>query len=233
MKLQKSILALTLLLAAVTVKAQSTTPIPFVEVSGEASTELAPNQIEILITLSEEPSKGKFSIDFQEQQLASILKSSNIDAKKHLTLRSQSSTTQKRKDAYQYKSYMLTLSNVEELREFFDEAAQSNITDVRLYRAINNRTDAVRDSLRVEAIIKAKAKATTLADALGQSISSAIQVTDYSGGGDVYNYGSQPMMLRSSKSMADSAESIPTDLELEPIKISQSLTVRFKLEEAN
>ncbi len=229
MRLTKNILALCLGLIALQSSAQTATP--YVEVRGEASAKLTPNKIEVNITLSEEPSKGKYSIELQEGQLSAALKSIGVDAKESLALRSQSSTTQKRKGTYQYKNLLLTLSSPEELSELFTEVANTNIANVSLYRAINTNTEAVRDSLRIEALKSAKATAEKLAGALDQSIGSAIQIEDYSSGGDAYNY-SNFSMLRSAKMDEASAGALPTDLELQQINITQTLSVRFKLNES-
>lgn len=225
------ILALVLLASATTVASaqQKSDTKPFIEVRGSAMTSIDPNKIEVTISLSESQSKGKITLTQQESALAKALKAADVDIKKQLVVSSQSSSAQKRRGAYQYKNYLLTLYNAEQLATVFDAFDEFGVLSAKVKRTYNDSVACVRQRLRIEAMNNALATAKTLSAAVGQSVGSAIEITDYST--DYTPSSDGPVYSRMSR--ASSNDSSPREelgeVSLKPIEISQMLTVRFEL----
>lgn len=199
---------------------------PYIEVRGTAKTTIAPNKIEVAVQLSELPSKGKVTLAEQEKQLATALAEAGVDVKKQLVVTSQSTSGDKRKISYQFKNYLLTVSTAEELGAVFTAFDAHGIQNAKVQRVTNDSQEAVKMQMRVEAMKNAQLTASTLAEAVGQTIGDAILVTDYNGGMD--SYGNDFTMVRSAKVMMMS-EAMPADLQMRPIEVEQNVTVRFLL----
>ncbi len=227
MKLKRLIVALLVATTSIASYAQEANCTPYIEVRGEASAMLKPNKIEVQISLSEEPSKGKVSLASQESTLAKALKAAGVDIKKQLTVTGQSSDVAKRNDTYQYKTFSLMLTSPEEVQAVFDQLSAHSIADARITKLSNDDTEMTRNKLRVEAMQEAQKIAATLSAGVGQSIGAAIQIIDYSGGGDATTYADGMMLMRSNaKAMTGG---IPDDLGVKQIELNQSVTVRFLL----
>lgn len=199
---------------------------PYIEVRGAASTTLAPNKIEVNITLSESDSKGKIKLSELENGLAKALKDAGVDASKQLVVTGQSSAAEKRNNAFQYKSYTLTLTSAEAVDEVFNAFAENGVSNARMGRISNDKQSEVEAKMKVEAILNAKKTATMLVEALGQKIGEAILVQDFSTSPVMYDgdFG----VLRASKAVNGEA-SLPSDLGIRPITVQQSISVRFAL----
>ena len=104
----------------------------YVEINSSADTLVAPNKFRISITISEAPSKGKTTIADLEKSLATALKASGVDIKKQLVITGQSNTDGKRKDIYQYKNYLLTLTEPTMVETVFDELQANGIANASL-----------------------------------------------------------------------------------------------------
>ena len=59
---------------------------PYIEVTGQIETEIIPNEIYLNIVLNENDKKGNISIEDQENQIISILKSLNIDMEHNFSI---------------------------------------------------------------------------------------------------------------------------------------------------
>lgn len=199
---------------------------PYIEVRGAASTTLVPNKIEVNITLSEADSKGKVKLSELENSLAKALKAAGVDASKQLVVTGQSSAAEKRNNAFQYKSYTLTLTSAEAVDAVFSAFAENGVANARMGRIFNDKQAEVEAKMKVEAILNAKKTATMLVEALGQQIGEAILVQDFSASPVMYDgdFG----MLRASKA-ANGEVSLPSDLGIRPITVQQSISVRFAL----
>ncbi len=201
---------------------------PYIEVRGSANATVEPNKIDVAISLSEAPSKGKITLKHQEDALAKALKAADIDVKKQLKVVSQSSVGEKRKTIYQFKNYLLTLSSAEQLADVFSAFDEFGVANASVQKTYNDSMEMIRQNLRIEAMKNAQQTATTLTEAVGQTIGSAIQINDYSSDAPVANY---TLARTQSKLLGDSQEAVelPQDLSLKPIQITQTITVRFQL----
>ena len=202
----------------------------FIDITGTAKVKVIPDRAEIEITLRESDLKGKYSLKKWESKLASALKDAGVDSEKQLSLYRQYVSPAKRKTINQYKTFKLEVYSAEEAQNVMDELVQNEISTGRLTKVWLADRDAVADSLKVEAIRKAKHDATVLAEAIGQSVGSAIRINYYpSRPAVVY----RNVMLKSSgaETMAIAEDSAPVlpQINFEEIEIEENVTVQFVL----
>ncbi|MEG1606724.1 MAG: SIMPL domain-containing protein [Mucinivorans sp.] len=227
--MKKLILSLTLAFFMFQSFAQEQQPSrPYVEVSGSAFTMLQPNRIDISITLSEAPSKGKITLSAQQESLSKALKEAGIDIEKQLVVVSQSSAIEKKTIAYQFKNYQLTLTSADELSTVFNAFDQNGITTAEVTRMWNNTQAEVEQGLKIQAVKNAKATASALSDAIGQKIGKAIYIQDYS-----YSTPQFDNVMVRGLAKANTAAVEPesfSQLQVKSIRLKQSVMVRFILE---
>lgn len=200
---------------------------PYVEITSSADTLVTPNKFRISITISEEPSKGKTTIADLEKSLATALKASGVDIKKQLVITGQSSADGKRKDIYQYKNYLLTLTDPQTVETVFNELQANGIANARLTQSTRSDLKELQAAVRVKAMKNAQATAAELAAAIGQKIGKAIQIQSYSATPEGL-YRSYAVMKSGNAIQADGA-AMP-DLNFNDVRVDQNVTVRFALE---
>ncbi|MEG1463806.1 MAG: SIMPL domain-containing protein [Mucinivorans sp.] len=211
---------------ALLASAQQVQEKPYIEVGGKASRLVEPNRVEVRITLSEAVSKGKVKLAELESQLATALKQAEVDASKQLVVISQSSTSQKRATAYQYKTYLLTLTSADEVATVFEAFAANSVQNASISRMYNTDQEKIVKELQIEAMKNSQQTALNLTSAIGQTIAGAIQIQYWSNDIPPVGYSSDNMLR--SKAVVESEE-LPSDLKLRPIDVRCSVTVRYAL----
>lgn len=224
--MKKLILASLMAIFALGAAAQQQLDVPYIEVQGKATRLVEPNRVEVRITLSEAPSKGKVKLESLESQLATALKQAGVDASKQLVVLSQSSAAQKRSSAYQFKSYLLTLSSADEMSAVFDALAANNVQDASVVRTYNTDQAAIDKEMQVEAMKNSQEMAQNLAAAVGQTIGKAIQIQYWNN--TPAPFLSDNMLMRSAKVAVEGAE-LPDDVKMRPINAQCNVTVRYLL----
>lgn len=216
-----------LLMAGVAVAQNQETNKPYVEISSMADTLVVPNKFRISITLSEATDKGKTPIAQLEKSLATALKASGVDMKEQLVITGQSNADGKRKDIYQFKSYLLTLTDPAQVETVFSELKTNGISNASLTESTRSDLRELQALVRVKAMKNAQTTASELAGALGQKIGSAIMIQSYSAA-SADNVMVRGMMAAKSGNAVKEA-SMP-DLQFNDVRVSQNVTVRFALE---
>lgn len=222
--------AAALLLSAGTALAQNhKTDIPYIEISSSADTLVVPNKFRIAITLSEAPSKGKTSLAELEKSLATALKASGVDMQSQLVITGQSNANGKRKDIYQYKSYLLTLREAAQVETVFDALQENGISNARLTESTRSDLRELQALVRVKAMKNAYQTASELAGAVGQRVGKAIMIQAYSSAPENRNVGTMMFAAKSGLAVQEDTASLP-QLKFNDVRVSQNVTVRFALE---
>lgn len=225
--MKKLLLVVVAFVAFTTATAQTCTPPQdYVEVRGTAYTMVMPNKAEISITLNQADSKGKLSMKELEDQLAKALKEAGVDTAKQLVIVNQSSEAEKRNKAYQFKSYILTVSSAAEAQTVFDAFANNGVNNATISKVWNDNQKEIVEKLKIEAMQDAQTTAKTLAAAVGQSIGKALQISDNSYTPTFAMMDSGFLARKTSNSGA--LESLP-NLDFQKLKIERNVTVRFAL----
>lgn len=203
----------------------------YIQVNGTSEMEIVPNQFYLSITLDEGDSKGKQAIELQRKQMIAVLKALGIDTEKQLTMADMSSSYFKRGTSLSIAKYQLLLSTTEQVVSVYDKLSEIGISDIDISRVSHTDMEQFKSKCRQDAMKNAKAIATELATAVGQTIGSCIYIYDSNRGITPSYYNDGIMLMRSvAKISAEMAEE-PTPVEFKKITINYSVTAKFRLNE--
>ncbi|OQP59290.1 SIMPL domain-containing protein [Niastella populi] len=168
--------------------AQAPNPFPkTVSVSGSADLEIVPDEIYVQVTLKEYEKKGAGKTDLQKIKadfLASCRNTGLPDSV--ITIASyEGSLLKKRRskeELYATISYQIKFNNSKKIDELVskldDEATQS----FDVVRVSHSKIQEYRKQVRILAIKAAKEKAAYLTEAIGESLGTAVTITEYNAG---------------------------------------------------
>lgn len=222
------------LAVVMTIGAQAQTPqaqaFPsFVEVNGVAEREVEPDRIYLTITINERESKGRITVEKQEQDMIFALRKLGIDTKEQLRVNDISSSRLKRTQAVTTKSYQLLLTEPTLVSEVIATLQEAGITAIGIEKATRSDIEQIRGEVRDEAMRNARATAQSLAAAIDQTIGKAFYIN--------YYQSSQPAVFRMMKAnvvmteeAADGAVPTVEQPEFRKIKLSATVQAKFILE---
>lgn len=222
------------LAVVMTIGAQAQTPqaqaFPsFVEVNGVAEREVEPDRIYLTITINERESKGRITVEKQEQDMIVALRKLGIDTKEQLRVNDISSSRLKRTQAVTTKSYQLLLTEPTLVSEVIATLQEAGITAIGIEKATRSDIEQIRGEVRDEAMRNARATAQSLAAAIDQTIGKAFYIN--------YYQSSQPAVFRMMKAnvvmteeAADGAVPTVEQPEFRKIKLSATVQAKFVLE---
>ena len=204
---------------------------PYLETSVEVDTLVTPNRIHLGIRLMESDSKGRISLEILEQQMGEKLSALGIDLDKQLTVSDLGSEFHKyflrKEDIVKEKAFELVLYDAGTTARVLYELEKAGISNIQLLKTDYEDMESLKDILRVRGVQKTKRQGTMMANALGQSLGSALHITDR--GFSVYN---KSMERGAVMSMSDENQEqyVPLPAEFDKIRIQVTVSAKFKLE---
>ncbi len=231
--MKNSILSLMALLCATSFFAQSKSFLdtPYLETSSQVDTLVTPDKIYLNITIQEKDSKGRVSVEEQENKMALRLKALGIDLDKQLVIKDFSSNFKKYflrdKEVLKSKQYSLLVYSGKQVGDVMVALEQLDIANAFVEKTEYSKMDALELELKSRAIKKAKLKAEALTKPLGQKVGMAIHIVDNS---QPYypRYDQAPRMELKAVS-ADMGQAQPLDIDFEKIKVETMVNVKFAL----
>ena len=169
----------------------------YIQVNGTSEMEIVPNQFYLSSTLDEGDTKGKQAIELQRKQMIAVLKALGIDTEKQLTMADMSSSYFKRGTSLSIAKYQLLLSTTEQVVSVYDKLSEIGISDIDISRVSHTDMEQFKSKCRQDAMKNAKAIATELATAVGQTIGSCIYIYDSNRGITPSYYNDGIMLMRS------------------------------------
>lgn len=155
---------------------------PYIEVTGTIETEVSPNEIYLNIVLNENNNKGKLSIEDQENQMISILKTLEIDLDKNFSILDFNGYYKRKfladNNVTKIKNYELIVNNGETLGKVFQTLDQINISNISIAKVSHSDIEKIRKETKLKALKIAKEKATNYAEALNQTLGKAIFIQE-------------------------------------------------------
>ena len=203
----------------------------YIQVNGTSEMEIVPNQFYLSITLDEGDTKGKQAIELQRKQMIAVLKALGIDTEKQLTMADMSSSYFKRGTSLSIAKYQLLLSTTEQVVSVYDKLSEIGISDIDISRVSHTNMEQFKSKCRQDAMKNAKAIATELATAVGQTIGSCIYIYDSNRGITPSYYNDGIMLMRSVAKISAEMVEEPTPVEFKKITINYSVTAKFRLNE--
>lgn len=204
----------------------------YIEVTGNATLEIVPDEIYMKIILDEKITKGKQSILQLETSLFDILNKLNIDTKKSLSIRDASSNYKlrqlKKPDVLAMKEYILCVNKAETVGRIFTELDHAGISNVSIDKIDHSQIEKLRQDVKINAIKAAKEKAVALTGAIGQKTGLALYVYEYPTNNERGKFTPQ-MQSNVAMDYASPDTSGASDVDFEKITLESSILVRFEM----
>ncbi len=205
--------------------------VSYLETSARVDTLVDPDKIYLNITIQEKDSKGKKSVEEQENKMAQSLKNLGIDIDKQLTIKDLASNYKKyflrSKEVLKSKQYSLLVYDGLTAGKVMAALENLDIANTYLEKTEYSKMDELELTLKSRAVKKAKRKAEALTEPLGQKVGVAIHIVDNSQ--PYYPRHNQPQMRMKAMVMEDASTPEPLDIGFEKIKVEATVNVKFRL----
>ena len=205
---------------------------PYIETSAKVDTAVTPDKIWLSIFIAEKDTKGKLSVEEQENKMAKVLKSLGIDLKEQLKLTDLSSNFKKyflrSQDVLKSKSYSLVVYDALTAGKVIAGLEKIKISNVELEKTEYSKLEQLKLELRSKAVQKAKRQAEAMVQPLGQKPGAAIFISD--GNSYSINYAKGRSRMEMSYAAAPVADEEPLAVDFEKIKVISQVSAKFKLE---
>lgn len=170
-----------LVVVAASASAQQTEAFPsYIEVTGVAEKEVAPNEIYLSITINERDSKGKISVDEQQREMLAALKKLGVKPDSQLKMVDLTSSYFKRGNALAKAQYELKLGSAVEVAKVWRALDGLGISQVTVQKVSHTDLEKYKAETRTEAIRAARDNARALAEAIDQKAGKCFWIADYS-----------------------------------------------------
>lgn len=215
---------------AVSAQTKNFLDVPYLETSAKVDTLVTPDKIYLSITIQEKDSKGRKSVEEQENKMAKSLTDLDIDIDKQLTIKDLASNYKKyflrSKEVLKSKQYSLVVYDGLTAGKVLATLEDLDIANTYLEKTEYSKMDELELELKTRAIKKAKRKAIALTKPLGQKVGMAIHILDNSQ--PTYPRYNQPRMEMKAMAM-DMVQAEPLDLDFEKIRVESLVNVKFQL----
>jgi len=208
--------------------------LPFIETSAKTDTLVIPDKIYLNIIIMERDTKGKISVEEQENKMNEKLKSLGIATDKQLTLNDLSSNYKKyflkQQDIQKSKNYTLIVYNAKVAGQVIIGLEEIEISNVTLEKTEYSKSEEMILILKSKAIVKAKNQAIALTKPINQTVGNAIYISDYNNISNMLSGRVAGLQIRGIASLKEKDNFEPINIEFEKIKIETEVKVTFKLE---
>ncbi|MBV7441552.1 SIMPL domain-containing protein [Weeksellaceae bacterium TAE3-ERU29] len=207
--------------------------LPYLETSAKADTLVIPDKIYLNITINEEDTKGRTSLEELENKMNNKLKSLGIDTKKQLFLNDFSSSYKKyflrKKDVLKSKNYTLIVRDAKKVGDVLLGLEEINISNIFLEKTEYSKMEELKLALISKATLNAKKQAEAMLKPLGQKVGNVIYISNLDNGYSPVNYLQGRAMGLMAK--AEGIESsTPIDINFEKISVSANIKATFKID---
>lgn len=203
----------------------------YLETTAQVDTLVSPDQIYLSIFISEEEDKNRVSLETKEKKMSKILESLDINIKKQLNLNYLNSYNKnyflRGKNVLKSKSYTLELYDAMTAGKVLIGLEKEGISNVHLIKKSYSKLDALKNTLKSKAVLKARKQALALTQPLGQNLGKAIYINDGFFQDDIF-YSNRNLAYSPATEMMDYEE--PLDIEFSKIKIESKVSVRFAID---
>ena len=207
---------------------------PYIEVTGQSETEIAPNEIYLRIVLDEKDKKGRVSIEKQENLMLSRLKVLSINLDDNLSVLDFDGFYRKKflgeNEVSKKKTYQLIVNDGKTLGEVFRSLDAIDISNISIQKVSHSDIESLRRENKIKALKEAKKKAGNYAIAIDQNIGNALYIQEIQ---NYNNYRYETNSLDKVVALGYSAQKNKgeeiTDLNIKPIILKSTILTRFTL----
>lgn len=206
----------------------------YIEVTGTASKEVAPDKIFLEIVINENDYKNE-SLANKERSMLKELEAIGIDTKKDLVIKDMMSNFRryfiKGNEVKLSKEYELLVSSAAKAGEVIGKLQSIGISNVSVGKVENSKIESYKDEARAEAAQNARHIAEQITAAIGQEIGKAVYISEYSYSNSDYGVMKvrNTMALGADMAFEEVAADMAPEIEFENITIKTSITAHFEL----
>jgi uncharacterized protein len=205
----------------------------FIEVTGSAETEIAPNEITLFIRLREfEENKNKVQLEKLDQDFLKALQNAGIDKKK-LTLADAGSklnrVTKRDKVTFREKSYQLVLNSAAEVEKFLEKLEPVEVSDLMITRVHHTDYEKIRLDVKIKALQAAKAKADALLKGIGSEVGKPLMVREWENDPQPYDMTSNVRMMKMEQQQDGGMIPQEPGTEFKKIRLRAQVTAQFEI----
>lgn len=204
---------------------------PYIEVKASADTLVSPDRIYLDITISEEDTKGRSSVEELEQKMISELKKLSIDLEEQLFVADASSNFKSYflsgQKVLKTKQYNLLVYKASTLGDVIKSLQDIGIANVNLGKTDHSKMEEFKTQMKAKAVTKAKQSAEAMTNAIDQRLGRAIFISETNSFAYALQGKASGMQIRKMSSMDE--ESSP-NLSFDQFEINSEVLVRFILE---
>ena len=230
--MKKLILIAAVALMALPAAAQVQEAFPsYIQVNGRAEKEITPDEFYLSVIINERDSKGKISVESQQRDMIAALKRLGVNVEKQLKVANLSSEFFKKNASVATAKYQLQLGSSAEVNKVWQALDGLGISNVSILKVSHSKIEQYKEQVRIEAMQNAKKSASTLAEAVGQTIGKCFYIYD-SNSDMMPRFYNNAVVMRSMKASADMAEGAVADepLDFKTIKLEYNVQAKFVLE---
>lgn len=155
---------------------------PYFETSVQVDSLVIPDRIYLSIHLKEEDSRGKISVEEQENKMARVLRELGINLANQLRLADLSSDQERfilrKKDVYKEKLFILLIYDANTAGQVIQKLEAVGISNISLQKTAYSKLEELQLHLRVKAVEKAKENALAMLAPLDQKPGKVLYLTD-------------------------------------------------------
>lgn len=233
MKITRILLLVTLLTSTVTFSQNGEKNFidqPYIEVTGEIETEVIPDEIYLNITIDENDKKGKVSVEEQENQMISVLKSLKIDLDKDFSILDFDGFFQRKflatNEMTKTKRYELIVHDGKTLAMVFEALDRIDISNISIVKTDHSDIENIKRETKLNALKVAKEKAGDYAKAVDQTLGKALFIQEFNNNINMPTIANAMMLKGDSR---ESADMVFENLNFKPITIKATVLTRFAL----
>lgn len=203
----------------------------FIEVTGKAEMEIAPDRIYIQIQLNEKDFK-KESLADKEKEMIKKLEELGVNTSKDLLIKDISSSFKyyliTKDEILLSKEYQVLVRDPKTASNVFIELEKVEISNISIDRLESSNIIEYRRQVKINAINAAKEKAEYLAKAINQDIGRAIYIKEFDNNFGYKSTQSNSILIRGNSSLYGSRAALP-EIDFEKIKLEYSILCKFEL----
>ena len=207
----------------------------YIEVTGNADIEVAPDKIYLKIFLNEKDFKKQNLSEIETNMIQKLIEI-GIDVNKNLAIKDFVSSFQSywilKSDIQLIKEYELLVNDSKTAGRIFLEFKKLGISNITIDRLENSEIDKYELEVKAKAIKNAQEKAKTITNSINQDIGRAILIQEI----ETYNRGNKTLQgrvagirIRGASSFKETSNARETNIDFEKIKLDYNIIVRFEL----
>lgn len=204
---------------------------PYLETTATADTLVVPDKIYLSITINEQDTKGKKSVEEMANKMKIELQKIGIDINEQLFLADAASNFKsyflKVKQVLKNKSYTLLVYDALTAGKAIIALEEQDISNIRLIKTEFSKLETLEIALKQKAVLKAKKQAYAITSSLGQTLGKAIYINDIQGG-IYYNQRSKTALGYTSINELEQDEE-PLNIQFEKMKFTSTISVNFEI----